>query len=961
MLKHIVQSSDVVGQKSEYASKRLALCHSLLGVMGIASVDEIDMSKRSSKDINEDSEVIVQMGRIIAWKNGEQKEMKKNLVDSVRDFAMQMFLICADDEDARNLAEAVHCAIIDSSNIACALVCPVVAGKSSIRFLRWALMSLFVVLRGICTSLSRELQCKVKPANFLPTLYKIVPLLTKFSQHGDGLAQLRLGGTQGKSLSKFLLHFLQNRSELGLQKSLIQVWLRQLATQEGWGAPDVKLLSLSSSQYPTPPINTVMKVTGQASNEKPLSSADSQSCAHNSGGWNGDECNCNFCSQSKKSYQNLHDKACNTVDCTTGKTLQDSSGISEENLSPSDVIREIPKLSRSEGNALRYDGCIYMAKMLRILTGNRQSTGDNEPTKTYDTRCEMIFRLTSYFFYHFLICHGKIRREHLGAAVLASISLGGKNEDNLISIARLIKKSRGLPPPPGNENDTANSEGKDVISSELNDPVASIFMVKVYELQIMNLVGFCQDTSSIHPISYLAEFRCLLGLDSKAEELLISIIDDKSYTHSGLCLLDQPRVVLAGIYFLACDKMGINMHQHWADILDINGGSAYVVREVAKHMWAVRDHVQSRQTISSTSNSKQDETNEAGAPDIIALAKRIRKKDKLLDQAKRFTIEQSPGTPATLDAPLSAPVDTSSGSDDMFGEVTIFKNEEQVIVSSGSSKVASLATIGPTISIPVTESPADISTMMPQMETRKCSIESSSLNGVCGENSAAEESFEVNSGANVKEEVPTIEFKKDEEPFEIEEQKRSTDVQKTMTFESGDKISDEEYVVGAVRSSAIVSLTTNADFFPKEISDGPTPTNHGKNKSITHHAGSIINADSDVKQEVPAVVVKKDEAPIKCEERKIIDNATDDPHKAIDELYKADDVRFLGCMPLIAKTKEITGDGKATSELAGCNDNLLNQSVNRNTESKGVKTLTRATASDCAKRNLGEGEADILF
>ena len=166
-----------------------------------------------------------------------------------------------------------------------------------------------------------------------------------------------------------------------------------------------------------------------------------------------------------------------------------------------------------------------------------------------------------------------------------------------------IIKPVGLPPPPSARIEKCCKKLKEII--ELNDSRTSGANVslewgkptpevmKQYELKLLSILGFdfSYGDKCIHPSAYIAKLGEILALDADAVSHVECVMNDPSYTHSSLCLLGEPDLVAAAIYYLSCDKSGRDLHNRWEELLDEEEG---LVKLVANYAWEVRDCVRAR-------------------------------------------------------------------------------------------------------------------------------------------------------------------------------------------------------------------------------------------------------------------------------------------------------------------------------------------------------------------------------
>mmetsp|Transcript_29991 Transcript_29991/g.87582 ORF Transcript_29991/g.87582 Transcript_29991/m.87582 type:complete len:1682 (-) Transcript_29991:2749-7794(-) len=224
----------------------------------------------------------------------------------------------------------------------------------------------------------------------------------------------------------------------------------------------------------------------------------------------------------------------------------------------------------------------------------------------------------AYFLFHTLMNHYAqaesdgysdtitIHREDISSASLACYLLAGKMEECPVKVRTLLSiiKPVGLPPPPSARIEKCCERLKDSI--EMNDSSASgkklslewgkptPEVMKQYELKLLSILGFdfSYGEGWIHPSTCIAELGEVLALDTDAVTHVESVMNDPSYTHSSLCLLGEPDLVAAAIYYLSCDKTDRELHKHWEELLDEDDS---LVKLVANYAWEVRNCARARE------------------------------------------------------------------------------------------------------------------------------------------------------------------------------------------------------------------------------------------------------------------------------------------------------------------------------------------------------------------------------
>ena len=239
-------------------------------------------------------------------------------------------------------------------------------------------------------------------------------------------------------------------------------------------------------------------------------------------------------------------------------------------------------------------------------------TGDNVQAQR-----EQICSL-AYFLFHTLMDHYaraesegcsetiSIRREDIPSASLACYLLAGKMEECPVKVRTLLNiiKTVGLPPPPSTRIDKCCKTLKDIVeltesstsakrlSLEWGKPTPEV--MKQYELKLLSILGFdfLYGEGCIHPSTSIDELAEVLSLDSDAVDHVKSVMNDSTYTHSSLCLLGQPKLVTAAMYYLSCDKTERELHEQWDELLDED---EELVKLVANYAWEVRNSTRARE------------------------------------------------------------------------------------------------------------------------------------------------------------------------------------------------------------------------------------------------------------------------------------------------------------------------------------------------------------------------------
>ena len=541
----------------------------------------------------------------------------KPTIEQTRKFVLQMFSLHEHNTVSRDqIVEVFHCAVLDVANAACALVFPIEESDNK-SFLKHALMAIFTVVRGIVTDLSKQTMkqsnkkdYRIKALYLAPTLHYLVPKLTKFSQHAEN-TKLSLGSS-ADAFKRCLEYFEINYQRFGLSKDLVHAWMRQLSEQEQIDCPNIRY-----TMKPTPsPHSGCLVNFSDISNFKEHSKASQTvTCQLHISGWpNCTECECESCVRVNNTYQNPYDKK-------RQKTKHEN----QDKMVELKKIYSLSLLDKKTINLLRYKGCVLMEKVLCLLCPKHlqhDSIGNNQT----DSHRIISFRLTSFYLFHFLLQDGRLRSKDMHAVILACISLAGKNEDHMISISRLLQKSQGL-----------LHDSDQLLPS----------LVKAYEFQLVSLCGFFLDTTNVHPLSFIHDFKRKLKLSDEVGGILEDLVTCVGYTHSALCLLKRPREVLAAIYFKFEKKeKNFKWISRLQDILGFDEMTGFVMKQISRHMEDVESYVASLQT-----NHSHPKLN---PPDIKALIKSAREithinsstkhsfNEQVVKDEKQVTTENSP-------------------------------------------------------------------------------------------------------------------------------------------------------------------------------------------------------------------------------------------------------------------------------------------------------------------------------
>jgi len=78
---------------------------------------------------------------------------------------------------------------------------------------------------------------------------------------------------------------------------------------------------------------------------------------------------------------------------------------------------------------------------------------------------------------------------------------------------------------------------------------ASLSLVQAYEFQLLSLFGIHVEAAASHPSAYVNEFAKELHFEERETYELENLILDTDFTKSSLLLTDEPKLILAVIYF----------------------------------------------------------------------------------------------------------------------------------------------------------------------------------------------------------------------------------------------------------------------------------------------------------------------------------------------------------------------------------------------------------------------------
>ena len=213
-----------------------------------------------------------------------------------------------------------------------------------------------------------------------------------------------------------------------------------------------------------------------------------------------------------------------------------------------------------------------------------------EKVRVHDTEKIEGVAQTAYFLFHTLVeSHdgiGSFPRKNVSSAVLACFLLAGKMEDCPLKLRTILRitKNATLPPPPFETvrqcYDKLAPNAPGVLPMKWGEPSAEL--IKQFEFSLLTTLGFVmpEDPQSLHPTSSIIEIKNKLALDSDTMKHMHRLMKDPCYTHSSLCLLREPQLMAAALYYLSCQKGRVELLKDWDLLLE---EEAVVVKVVADY------------------------------------------------------------------------------------------------------------------------------------------------------------------------------------------------------------------------------------------------------------------------------------------------------------------------------------------------------------------------------------------
>ena len=199
-----------------------------------------------------------------------------------------------------------------------------------------------------------------------------------------------------------------------------------------------------------------------------------------------------------------------------------------------EMIAKAPQLNEKQKATLRYEGCVFMDKLLHRICRDRESD-----------RHQKVFFLSSYYCFHYMLENGQYLKEHLISMVVSSILLAGKEEDFLVQIPRLLRLSQEIKQSYANYSIGVSQDDE---KSKRISPASSC-LVQTYDFQVLSLFGFHVEAAASHPSAYVDEFEKKLHFEERDTYELENLVIDTDFTKSSLCLTDGPKLILAVICF----------------------------------------------------------------------------------------------------------------------------------------------------------------------------------------------------------------------------------------------------------------------------------------------------------------------------------------------------------------------------------------------------------------------------
>ena len=215
-----------------------------------------------------------------------------------------------------------------------------------------------------------------------------------------------------------------------------------------------------------------------------------------------------------------------------------------------------------------------------------------EKVRVHDTQKIEGVAQTAYFLFHTLVeSHdgiGSFPRKNVSSAVLACFLLAGKMEDCPLKLRTILRitKNATLPPPPFETvrqcYDKLAPNAPGVLPMKWGEPSAEI--IKQFEFSLLTTLGFVmpEDSQSLHPTASIIEIKNKLALDSDTMKHMHRLMKDPCYTHSSLCLLREPQLMAAALYYLSCQKGRVELLKDWDLVLEEEAAVVKVVADYSR-------------------------------------------------------------------------------------------------------------------------------------------------------------------------------------------------------------------------------------------------------------------------------------------------------------------------------------------------------------------------------------------
>jgi len=296
-----------------------------------------------------------------------------------------------------------------------------------------------------------------------------------------------------------------------------------------------------------------------------------------------------------------------------------------------EMIAKAPQLNEKQKATLRYEGCVFMDKLLHRICRDRESD-----------RHQKVFFLSSYYCFHYMLENGQYLKEHLISMVVSSILLAGKEEDFSVQIPRLLRLSQEIKQSYANYSIGVSQDDEE---SKRIAPASSV-LVQAYEFQLLSLFGFHVEAAASHPSAYVDEFAKELHFEERETYELENLILDTDFTHSSLCLLDEPKLILAAICLKMKERNYRDNLRDLSSLLGMEFSSEWRVKTFHNFMVKVGIYSETLRK----SNRLLDESSDMIPPCIKGMLRDIYKVEKKLKSANTV-VRSSPKVSTSLLSP----------------------------------------------------------------------------------------------------------------------------------------------------------------------------------------------------------------------------------------------------------------------------------------------------------------------